>query len=115
MLIIDYISVLFCNRSCWISNLDKIFLSSSFPITKAFDLWTEKNIEGYIELGQIDVKRGDYFLRVIGDSMEGCHIFDGDLVYVQQCNVDHSGQITVVMVGEEATIKKFIIKKILWF
>lgn len=47
--------------------------------------------------------------------MEGCHIFDGDLVYVQQCNVDHSGQITVVMVGEEATIKKFIIKKILWF
>lgn len=38
--------------------------------------------------------------------MKGCHIFDGDLAYVRQCSVVHSGQIAVVMVGTEATIKK---------
>lgn len=75
-------------------------------VKAGYDLWAEQNIEGYIELGQIDAKRGDYFLRAIGDSMKGCHIFDGDLAYVRQCSVVHSGQIAVVMVGTEATIKK---------
>ena len=42
--------------------------------------------------------------------MEGCHIFDGDLVFIKQCNEVISGQIAVVMVGEEATIKKVYYK-----
>ena len=42
--------------------------------------------------------------------MEGCHIFDGDLVFIKQCNEVRSGQIAVVMVGDEATIKKVYYK-----
>ena len=49
------------------------------------------------------------FFGVVGDSMEGCHIFDGDLV-IKQCNEVRSGQIAVVMVGDEATIKKVYYK-----
>ena len=79
-------------------------------VKAGYDLWADQNIEGYIELGQVDAKRGDYFLRVVGDSMEGCHIFDGDLVFIKQCNEVMSGQIAVVMVGEEATIKKVYYK-----
>lgn len=79
-------------------------------VKAGYDLWADQNIEGYIELGQVDAKKGDYFLRVVGDSMEGCYIFDGDLVFIKQCNEVISGQIAVVMVGEEATIKKIYYK-----
>ncbi|MCD8028365.1 MAG: hypothetical protein LUF02_06825 [Erysipelotrichaceae bacterium] len=42
--------------------------------------------------------------------MEGSHIFAGDLVYVQQCNEVSSGSIAIVMIGDEATIKKVTFK-----
>lgn len=79
-------------------------------VKAGYDLWADENISGYIEVGQIDAKKGDYFLRVVGDSMEGCHIYENDLLYVQQCDVVDSGKIAVVMVGEEVTVKKVYIK-----
>lgn len=79
-------------------------------VKAGYDLWADENISGYIEVGQIDAKKGDYFLRVVGDSMEGCHIYENDLLYVQQCDVVNSGKIAVVMVGEEVTVKKVYIK-----
>lgn len=79
-------------------------------VKAGYDLWAEENITGYIEVGQKDAKKGDYFLRVVGDSMEGCHIYENDLLYVQQCDVVNSGKIAVVMVGEEVTVKKVYIK-----
>ncbi len=80
-------------------------------VKAGYDLWAEEDIEGYIELGQADARKGDYFLRVTGDSMEGSHIFDGDIVFVQQCDEVDSGRIAVVMIGDEATIKKVYFKK----
>ena len=79
-------------------------------VKAGYDLWADQDIEGYIELGQADAQKGDYFLRVVGDSMEGAHIYDGDLVYVQSCNTVESGRIAVVMIGDEATIKKVYYK-----
>ena len=79
-------------------------------VKAGYDLWAEQDIEAYVELGQADAQNGDYFLRVVGDSMEGAHIFDGDLVYVQSCNTVESGRIAVVMIDEETTIKKVYFK-----
>ena len=79
-------------------------------VKAGYDLWADQDIEGYIELGQADAQKGDYFLRVVGDSMEGAHIYDGDLVYVQSCSTVESGRIAVVMIGDEATIKKVYYK-----
>lgn len=79
-------------------------------VKAGYDLWAEECVEGYIELGKADAQKGDYFLRVVGDSMEGSHIYEGDLVFVQQCSTVSSGQIAVVMIGEEATIKKVYFK-----
>lgn len=79
-------------------------------VKAGYDLWADQDIEGYIELGQADAQKGDYFLRVVGDSMEGAHIYDGDLVYVQSCSTVESGRIAVVMIGNEATIKKVYYK-----
>lgn len=68
------------------------------------DLWSD--IEGYIEVGKSDAKHGDYFLRVADDSMVGSHIYEDDLVFVQQCSKVDPGDIAVVMIDEEITKKK---------
>lgn len=79
-------------------------------VKAGYDLWAEQNVEGYVELGKSDSKHGDYFLRVTGDSMEGCHIYDGDLIFVEACSSVRSGQIAVVLQGDEATVKKVYYK-----
>ena len=58
-------------------------------VKAGYDLWADQDIEGYLELGQSDAQKGDYFLRVVGDSMEGAHIYDGDLVYVKKLSLIH--------------------------
>lgn len=79
-------------------------------VKAGYDLWAEQNIEGYVEIGKSDAQKGDYFLRVVGDSMEGSHIYDGDLVYIQKCQEVTSGQIAIVLIGEEATMKRVYYK-----
>ena len=75
-------------------------------VKAGYDLIAQQDIEGYVELGKADAQKGDYFLRVKGDSMEGYHIYDGDLLYVQICSEVPSGSIAVVLIGDEATVKK---------
>ena len=75
-----------------------------------YGLFADEDIEDYIELGKADAARGDYFLRVVGDSMEGLHIYDGDIVYVKKTDTLPSGKIAIVLVGDEVTIKKVIYK-----
>ena len=75
-------------------------------VKAGYDLIAQQDIEGYVELGKADAQKGDYFLRVKGDSMEGYHIYDGDLLYVQICSEVPSGSIAVVLISDEATVKK---------
>lgn len=42
--------------------------------------------------------------------MIGSHIYDGDLVYVAKSDTVSSGQIAVVLVGDEVTLKKVYYK-----
>lgn len=42
---------------------------------------------------QDDYYRGDFFLRVVGDSMSGAHIHDGDLLYVKNVMMYQVGQL----------------------
>lgn len=79
-------------------------------VKAGYDLLADENIEGYVELGQADANRGDYFVRICGDSMIGSHIYDGDLVYVAKSDTVSSGQIAVVLVGNEVTLKKVYYK-----
>lgn len=79
-------------------------------VKAGYDLWADQDIEGYLEVGKSDAQHGDYFLRVVGDSMEGSHIYEGDLVFVKQCNHVLSGEIAVVLIDNEVTIKKIYFK-----
>lgn len=77
-----------------------------------YDLLIDENFEGYEQVTQDDYYRGDFFLRVVGDSMSGAHIHDGDLLYVKKCNDVPSGTIAVVLINRsEVTVKKVIEKE----
>lgn len=82
-------------------------------IAKAgYGLFAEENYEGYEDVAKEDYYRGDYFLRVTGDSMEGARIHNQDLVFVKQCQVVPSGTIAIVLIGgDEVTIKRVIKKE----
>jgi SOS regulatory protein LexA len=51
--------------------------------------------------------RDHYVLRVVGDSMIGEGIHDGDLVIVQRRERAESGEMVVALIGNEATLKRF--------
>lgn len=48
----------------------------------------------------------DFALRCKGDSMINARIFDGDIVYIKQCNIVDDGQIAAVLIDEDATLKR---------
>lgn len=53
-----------------------------------------------------DVK-ADFILIAKGDSMTGARINDGDLVFVRQQPEVENGEIAVVAIDDEATLKRF--------
>lgn len=81
-------------------------------VKAGYDLLIDENFEGYEQVTQDDYYRGDFFLRVVGDSMSGAHIHDGDLLYVKRCNDVPSGTIAVVLINRcEVTVKKVVKKE----
>ncbi len=79
-------------------------------VKAGYNLLADENLEGYEMVTSDEYEKGDYFLKVSGDSMEGSKIHDGDLLYVKQCSDIPSGSIGIAMIGDEVTVKK-IIKK----
>jgi repressor LexA len=69
----------------------------------------EENREGTILVHESALKKNRrYFaLRVRGDSMSGAGIVDGDLAVIEKTSVAHNGEITVVVVNDAVTLKRF--------
>lgn len=62
----------------------------------------------------IDVENdfgADFCLTAKGDSMINARIFDGDILFVKSCPIVSDGEIAVVIIGEEATVKRFFYDK----
>ena len=53
-----------------------------------------------------DSRDVDFCLRAQGDSMIGARIYDGDIVFVHQQESVEDGEIAVVLIGDEATLKR---------
>jgi repressor LexA len=73
-------------------------------------LLAEENIED--QLAVPETLRGDFLLRVKGDSMIEAGILDGDIVVVQRAQEARNGEIVVALAGDdesadEATVKRF--------
>ncbi|NIN01530.1 MAG: transcriptional repressor LexA [candidate division Zixibacteria bacterium] len=68
-----------------------------------------ENIEGSIAVDRSFLPGGDVFsLKVQGESMKDSGIFDGDYVLARMQSVAEKGDIVVAVIGEEATVKKYV-------
>ncbi len=71
-------------------------------------LLAEENIEDYVQTPDVaGGDKGEYLLRVRGESMKNAGILEGDLVVVSPQDTARDGEIVVALVGEEATVKTF--------
>jgi repressor LexA len=73
-------------------------------------LLADENIED--EIAVPETLRGDFLLRIKGDSMIDAGILDGDLVVVKRAQDARNGEIVVALAGDdesadEATVKTF--------
>jgi repressor LexA len=74
----------------------------------------DQNIEEYVPMPA--TTKGDFLLRVKGESMIEAGILDGDLVIVQRAQDARNGEIVVALAGDdesadEATVKTFYREK----
>src|SRR5436853_6475777 len=77
-------------------------------------LLAEQNVEDYLAVPE--TLRGDFLLRVRGDSMIEAGILDGDIVVVRRQDTARNGEIVVALAGDdesadEATVKTFYREK----
>jgi repressor LexA len=91
-------------------SMDALRLPLVGEIAAGAPLLAEQNIEEYMTFPSST--RGDFLLRVRGDSMIEAGILDGDLVIVQATREARNGDIVAVLAGDdetadEATVKTF--------
>jgi repressor LexA len=73
---------------------------------------TEENFEGYLDLNEyFGRSEGTFLLRVRGDSMIGAGIHDGDIAVVRYQKELAPGEIGVVFINGEATVKRIFPEK----
>ena len=68
----------------------------------------EENIECDVTFSRELLGNGQFFiLRAKGDSMINARIHDGDIVFVKKTDIVENGEIAVVIIDDEATLKRF--------
>ena len=68
-----------------------------------------ENVDGYVTLDR-SIFRGEglFALRIRGDSMTGMGILNGDIVVVRKKTQAEHGEVVVVVIDGDATLKRFI-------
>ncbi|MBE6750290.1 MAG: transcriptional repressor LexA [Ruminococcaceae bacterium] len=93
--------------------LDNDFESSMVPlvgrITAGKPILAVEEIEDYIPYPTKDAE-GLFALKVVGFSMRDAGILDGDIIVADKNKSCRSGDIVVGMDGDEATVKRLLIK-----
>ena len=88
-----------------IYKLDKIKLPFLGKIACGEPIFADEDRESYIMIGT-DIG-ADFCLQCQGDSMINARIHDGDIVFVKKTDIVENGEIAVVIIDDEATLKRF--------
>lgn len=76
---------------------------------------TEQTIEGHVSLdarsANVTKNRGTFALRVEGDSMNGAHIIDGDVVILEATKDAQNGDIVAALIDGETTLKHYVVER----
>ena len=96
--------------------LDELAEAEGMPIlgrvAAGEPILAEENVEGYVTLEKLFGPSKDTFLlKVSGDSMIDEGIMDGDYVVVKSGAPVGGGQIGVVLLDDEATVKRVFMQK----
>jgi repressor LexA len=76
-------------------------------IAAGLPIWAEQNLEGTLPVPPAMFGGGELFaLHVIGDSMTGAGINNGDLAIIRKTERVENGEIAAVLVEQEATLKR---------
>lgn len=67
-------------------------------------IYANEELEGYVYIDE-DIG-ADFCLRAQGDSMVNARIFDGDILYIKKQDMVDDGEIAVVLIEDEATVKR---------
>ena len=85
--------------------IDKVKLPLLGTIACGEPIYADEDRESYIMVGT-DMK-ADFCLKCQGDSMINARIYDGDIVFVRKQDIVNNGEIAVVIIDDEATLKRF--------
>ena len=90
-----------------IYKLDKIKLPMLGKVACGEPIFADedRDRESYIMIGT-DIG-ADFCLQCQGDSMINARIHDGDIVFVKKTDIVENGEIAVVIIDDEATLKRF--------
>ena len=88
-----------------IYKLDKIKLPILGKVACGEPIFADEDRESYIMIGT-DIG-ADFCLQCQGDSMINARIHDGDIVFVKKTDIVENGEIAVVIIDDEATLKRF--------
>ena len=90
-------------------NISRVPLVGSVPAGSP--LLAEENVDRYLTIPQdLLPSKGDCFaLKVQGDSMINAGILEDDLVVVHSTNSANNGDIVVALIGNETTVKRFMV------
>ena len=74
-------------------------------------IYAHQQTLGYEMVDVQETQNGEYFyLEVVGDSMKDDRILPGDILYVRKQNTLNNGEIGIVLVDDEATVKRVYFK-----
>lgn len=88
-----------------IYKIDKVKLPLLGSVACGKPIYADEDRESYIMVGT-DIK-ADFCLICQGDSMINARIHDGDIVFVRKQDIVDNGEIAVVIIDDEATLKRF--------
>lgn len=93
------------------NNITEVLIVGS--VSAGMPILAQENIEGSIFVDKIISRnsRGMFALRIKGTSMVNAGILDGDFVLVHQQPTAEQGEIVVVLIEDEATVKRFYKEK----
>ena len=67
-------------------------------------IYANEDLEGYVYINE-DIG-ADFCLHAKGDSMVNARIFDGDTLFVKKQDMVDDGEIAVVLIEDESTVKR---------
>lgn len=90
-------------------NNDTIEVPIVGKVAAGSPILAQENIEGtiFVDKSIVTHTKGIFALRVKGESMINAGIFDGDFVLVRQQPIAEQGEMVVVLIEDEATVKRF--------